>query len=147
MKHRMKKYIQIGVSVVTLIYSLIYILIIALGNPLNNEDTKTIILMGFTLYFIIMIGYWMFCTLNLLLSHTDRRITGLSFLFGIILFFVVPLHLKQGLLCPTGLCLMLVNIIAWGVYYFRKKNPGFLILSCGLGIVLLTFPYCSILWD
>lgn len=147
MKHITKKYIQIGVIVITAIHSLIYILVTTLGNPLNNEDAKVIILTAFSLYFFIMTGYWIFCILNLLLSHTSRRIIGLSFLLGMILFFAVPLYLKQGLLCPTGMCLIVANIIAWCIYFTRKKSFGFLILSSGFVIILLTFPYCSILWD
>ena len=147
-KHCLKNYITIGTFVATVIFILSYILIIAFKNPLANAITNDIISTEFILYFLIMIGYWIYCTVKLLLSKTETiKNIGRSFLFGMFLFFACPIFLQQGLLTTPGTCLIIGNIIAWSVYYIIKKDQNFLLLICGFLVILLTVPYCSILWD
>lgn len=143
----MKKNVSIGIILTTVFFSLSYILIIVFENPLVNIVSNNIITTIFSLYFLIMIGYWIYCILNLLLSATGGKYVGISFLFGMILFFGIPLFLQQGLLTTIGICLILLNMIFWATYYIIKREFEFLLLIYGFLVILLTFPYCSILWD
>lgn len=143
----MKKNVSIGIILTTVFFSLSYILIIVFENPLVNIVSNNIITTIFSLYFLIMTGYWIYCILNLLLSATGGKYVGISFLFGMILFFGIPLFLQQGLLTTIGICLILLNMIFWATYYIIKREFEFLLLIYGFLVILLTFPYCSILWD
>lgn len=143
----MKKNIQIGIVATTISFFFIYVIIIALTNPLECVVCRNIILIAFSIYTLLMIGYWVYCVLCLLVcSGADRKV-GILFLLSMILFFIIPPILNTGFLNKSGTILLVLNQILWWVYFIKTKDVGFLILICVSCVVLLTSPYCGILWD
>lgn len=143
----MNKIIRIWVIVATIIFSLIYIITIAFTNPLECYNSKEIILLNVSIYSIIMICYWIYCIFDMLIFESNNRKKGGFLLSGMLLFYTIPIILKQGLLNRIGVCLIIFNIIMWGVYYIRIRDIRLLLLICGFLVILLTLPYCEILWD
>ena len=85
----MKKNIQIGIVATTISFFFIYVIIIALTNPLECVVCRNIILIAFSIYTLLMIGYWVYCVLCLLVcSGADRKV-GILFLLSMILFFII----------------------------------------------------------
>ena len=145
MKISINKGISIGVVIATIAFSLIFVFATTFYNPLVCESCKNIILISYTIYFAIVLGYWIFFIINKLVHGFEKW--GIILLLGAVLFFIIPALSGQGLLLEIGMSILVLNMIVWSIYYIIQKDARVLILISGIIVIILTLPYCGILWD
>ena len=141
----MKKYISFGMMVVILMFALSFVVITTFSNPLHCESTKSTFLTCYTVFALIMTGYWIFFIVETFKSKTWYH--GVILLVGILSFISIPSYRQYGLFSEIGTCLFLLNIVIWCIYYAIYRDLRLLILIIGWMFFLLLMPYSEILWD
>ena len=141
----MNKYISIGVLTALIIFVLLFIVITTFSNPIECGSANLTITTTYSVIVLIMTGYWIYCIVEAL--KTTKWFYGVILLVGLLVFYYIPFSLHQGLFLEIGTSVFLLNIILWCMYYVKYRDLCFLILIGGWLVILLTLPYCKILWD
>lgn len=141
----MNKYISIGVLVAILVFALSFVIITTFSNPQNGKNANLIITTVYSVFAFIMAGYWICCIVETF--KAKKWLYGTILLVGLLLFFIIPISLRQGLFLQIGTIIFLLNMMIWGICYVKYRELFFLILIGGWLIFLLALPYCEILFD